>query len=219
MREALQRERAAHQDLLDAEAQARELRAAWRERQKLVEEIQQEVLTGSTGRPILDRCNGAATNGDGASAAAPARSGFDLVTSRPGSVPETNGVGPGVFTGADLFAAVRAAVGWGGISERLRAGDRSPTDREILDELGDHWGTSPQQWAHLDKHCKGYRVAGGKVPKFWMGEVARASVGPTLQGDDLVAVVRSVLKLGRPAAEPPAPSKSARGRKPAAASK
>ncbi len=64
LREALRRERAAHQDVLDAEATLREVKTAWRERVKLVEEIQQEILTGSTGRPILDRINGTGTYPD-----------------------------------------------------------------------------------------------------------------------------------------------------------
>ncbi len=52
LREALTRQHAAHQDYLVAEITAREKRRAWRERVKLVEEIQEEILTGRTGRRV-----------------------------------------------------------------------------------------------------------------------------------------------------------------------
>lgn len=51
----------------------------------LVEEILQEIETGSTGRPILD-----VVNRPPADPSEP-KSGLDLVTSHPGSSPEVNG--------------------------------------------------------------------------------------------------------------------------------
>ncbi len=59
----------------------------------VVEEILMEIETGRTGRPILDAVNGTGdTEPESAELGlALARSGFDLVTSRPESTPETNG--------------------------------------------------------------------------------------------------------------------------------
>ena len=56
----------------------------------IIEEILQEIELGTSGRPLIDAAN--ARGESGQEAEAPERTGFDLVVSRPGSAPQTNGI-------------------------------------------------------------------------------------------------------------------------------
>lgn len=89
--------RHAAEEAADAKSTWLAKREALRKAQAVVEEILEEIETGKSRYPMMDRTAAQAHEGAPPSTLADgvepsARSGFDLVTSRPGSIPETNGL-------------------------------------------------------------------------------------------------------------------------------
>ncbi len=187
----------------DGKLAADELRKKLAEAIKAEEEIEEEIYTGKSSRPLIDAAEARGGRREEEESADERQRGPTVPLPRNGEPARdlntlTNGK-PRLWTAADLDRELEAAC--------YPSGGPKPTpwktyrdmggitDAQIEAVLRQLWGSGGYLFTQPDQTEIGHTTRGGSRPSFWMGARKSIDTSPDLTGQPLVDRVRAVIDI------------------------